>query len=133
MEKLVKVETQNGLIITIDGLPLIEFQQKVKNEHRAKALELMQISNDDFNKMVFDFGCKMETKNTHPNSKGITHKKEFWTWLNHEIDCIFYEGVDVLKYPHTVANYRKIFIEGIEKFLIDDTKDDDLTALIKAI
>ncbi|MGR3790435.1 hypothetical protein ACUXZJ_05925 [Flavobacterium sp. TN-1] len=131
MEKLVKVQTENGVIITIDGIPFLEFQAKTKKEFRAKALQLMQLSNEDFNNIIFDFGCKMETENTHPNSKGITHKKEFWDWLNHEIDCICYQGVDVLKTPQTVDNYRKIFLTGIENFIVNDTKTNDLSELIK--
>ncbi|WP_375605488.1 hypothetical protein [Flavobacterium davisii] len=133
MENLIKVETINGEIITIDGLPFFEFQQNTKNEFRAKALQLMQLTNEAFNKIIFDFGCKMENQNTHPNSKGITHKREFWEWLNHEIDCICYQGVDVLRTKQTAEKYRSIFLTGIEKFLIDDTKNDDLTALIKTI
>ncbi|GEM54257.1 hypothetical protein B0A58_12980 [Flavobacterium branchiophilum NBRC 15030 = ATCC 35035] len=131
MENKVIVQTENGIITTIDGLPFLEFQAKVKNEFRAKALLLMQIDSEDFNKMIFKCGCKIESQNTHPNSKGITKQKAFWDWLNHEIDCLFYTGVDAFTANKlTINQYKNIFIGGIEKFIVQDTINHDLSHLI---
>ncbi|TRX37879.1 hypothetical protein FNW52_02980 [Flavobacterium sp. ZT3R18] len=108
-----------------------DFMLQARSEFRTKAIELMQLTNEDFNKIIFEYGCKMEAKNTHKNSKGIIKEKVFWDWFNKEIDCFCFQFVDVCKSLKTAENFKAAFLGGLQECFINQTKTADLTELIK--
>lgn len=120
-----KAEKTGGKILFSD------FMLEARNDFRTKARELMQLSEADFNAIIFEYGYKMAEQNTHPNSIGITKQKAYWDWFSKEMDCLCFEFYNVCKSLGTAENFKMAFIGGLQECYVNGSKTQDLQELIK--
>ena len=113
-----------------DTINFGELISEAQSEYRAKALKVLEMTPEQYYKKVFEIGLEIEKSNS--TAKGMTKQKEYWTWLNNELDDTCF---NFITYAGTVKekdkNYKqKSFFGCVDIHIIKANSTTDLTKLI---